>query len=379
MSGARVLILGGGFGGLTVAHTLKQTAPTAELLVVDQSPDFVMGLRKLWTLDGRSSPGDGTRPRSALQRLGIPFRQDTVQAIDLDRRSVRVGSDDLPWDFLVIALGAQGRPDLIPGGLGDNPDMYTFEGAAQGAARLNEIREGRIAIVIAGLPIKCPPAPYEAAMLVDGMLRRMQRRAQVRVEVITPQPMSIPAAGVVACNSVEDQLQGRDIDFRPNAKIVRVEKGRVVLEGETVSADLLLVVPPHRPPNPVQQSGLTGDGAWIQVDPATLATPHEGVFAIGDVVEMKTGAGLPFPKAGVFAERHGQVVGENIAAQINGSQPAATFEGDGYCFLEVGDGEASSVRGNFLANPPSVTIADPSEATLEAKHLFEEERLARWF
>jgi sulfide:quinone oxidoreductase len=378
MSGARVVILGGGFGGLSAAHTLKQAAPTAELLVIDRSPDFVMGLRKLWMLDGRSRLGDGTRPRRALGSVGIPFRQDTIHAIDLERRSVRVGTEDVASDFLVVALGAEGRPDLIPGELGGNPNLYSSEGAAQAAAQLSEIREGRIAIVIAGLPIKCPPAPYEAAFLVDDVLRRTQRRDRVAVEVITPQPMSIPAAGVVACNSVESQLADHDIGFRPNAKLVRIEPGRVVLEAETLSVELLMVVPPHRPPELVKQSGLAGEGDWIQVDPATLATPHERVFAIGDVIEMKTGAGLPFPKAGVFAERHGEVVGHNIAAQINGAQPAATFGGDGYCFLEVGGGAASSVRGNFLSSPPSVVIADPSEANLEAKRRFEEERLARW-
>jgi len=180
------------------------------------------------------------------------------------------------------------------------------------------------------------------------MLRRTQRREQVNLEVVTPQPMSIPAAGTAACNSVEGRLEGKGIAFRPNAKIERIEAGRAVLEGETVAADLLIVVLPHRPPAPVQQSGLTGDGAWVQVDPKTLATPHDGVFAIGDSVEMKTGAGLPFPKAGVFAERHGEVVARNIAASISGADPPAAFDGEGFCFLEIGGGSAATVEGTWL-------------------------------
>ena len=348
MARPRVVILGGGFGGLSAAHTLKRLAPDAELLVVDRSPEFVMGLRKLWLLDGRSRPGDGARPRARLNHIGIPFRQGTIDAIDLGGHCLTVGGDEVPWDFLIVALGAEGRPDLVPGDFNGNPNLYTFEGAAEAAGRLSEIRAGRVAIVIAGVPIKCPPAPYEAAFLIDDMLRRTQRREQVNLEVVTPQPMSIPAAGTAACNSVEGRLEGKGIAFRPNAKIERIEAGRAVLEGETVAADLLIVVLPHRPPAPVQQSGLTGDGAWVQVDPKTLATPHDGVFAIGDSVEMKTGAGLPFPKAGVFAERHGEVVARNIAASISGADPPAAFDGEGFCFLEIGGGSAATVEGTWL-------------------------------
>ncbi|MHB8572599.1 MAG: NAD(P)/FAD-dependent oxidoreductase [Candidatus Dormibacteria bacterium] len=379
MSGDRVLILGAGFGGLSAAHVIAKQAPSAELLLVDRSPDFVMGLRKLWTLDGRSGPADGRRARASLGSAGIEFRQATVNAIDLEGHTARIGEEEVAWDHLVVALGCEGRPDLVPGGLGGNPDLYTFEGAAQAGAAVAAQRSGRVVILIAGVPIKCPPGPYEAAFLVDHMLRRSGVREQVAVEVITPQPMSIPAAGVVACNSVESQLSGRGIEFRPNAKITRVETGRVVLEDGTVDADVLMVVPPHRPPSVVAASGLPAEGPFIPVDPGTLATSHPGVYAIGDVTEMKTGSGLPFPKAGVFAERHGVVVGENIAARINGTEPVARFEGDGYCFLEVGGGSASSVRGNFLTSPPTVMIADPSPANLEAKQTFETERLARWF
>jgi sulfide:quinone oxidoreductase len=374
----RVLILGGGFGGLSAAHALKQAAPEADVSLVDRSPEFVMGLRKLWMLDGRSATGEGTRPRTLLDHFGIRYLQGSVDSIDPGARRVVVDGNDLACDFLIVGLGAEGRPDLIPGQLDGNPNLYTFEGAAEAASRIKETRAGRIVIVIAGVPIKCPPAPYEAALIIDALLRDTQRRNDVHIEVITPQPMSIPAAGVVACNSVESQLADRDIGFRPKAKIERIEPGNVVIEGETVTAELLIVVPPHRPPQVVANSGLAQDTPWVEVNPETLATSFDGVYAIGDVTEMKTGAGLPFPKAGVFAERHGEVVAANIAAQITGAAASSAFDGSGFCFLEAGGGKAARVEGNFRANPPSVEIGEPSEANMEAKRQFEQERLARW-
>lgn len=381
MAGPRVLVLGGGFGGLSAAHTLRREAgDEVDLLLVDAAPTFLMGLRKLWILDGRSTAEAGQRPRASLERAGIPFRQGTVEAIDVDGRRVRVDGDELAYDFLILALGAQPRPDLVPGSSDGNPNLYTADGAREAGARLRDLQRGRVVIAITGLPYKCPPAPYEAAFLIDDLLRRTDRRDAIQIEVLTPQPMSLPVAGPAACAVVEGGLARQGIGFRPKSKVESIDPGRVVIEGgEAVEADLVIVVPPHRPPGVVKETGLTGDGAWVQVDAGTMATEAERVFAIGDLVELTTGAGMPFPKAGVFAERQGEVVARNIAAIIAGDEPNEAFDGLGHCFLEMGGGLASLVEGNFMASPIQVTVAEPAPEHLAAKEAFERERLAHWF
>jgi sulfide:quinone oxidoreductase len=376
-----VVVLGAGFGGLTTAHSVRRGAgDDVDLLLIDQSPTFLMGLRKLWLLDGRASLGEGTRDRATLSRAGIPFRQGLVEAIDRDARRVRVDGEDVAYDFLVVALGAQQRIDLVPGEPDGNPNLYTVEGAADAGQRLLDVGDGSVVIAIAGVPYKCPPAPYEAAFLVDELLRRDGRRERVELEVLTPQPMSVPAAGPAACAAIEGRLATKGIRFRPKANLVETRAGALTLEdGDSVQADLLLLVPPHRPPVVVEESGLAGESGWVKVDPATLRTEDERVFAAGDVVEMTTGTGLPFPKAGVFAESHGEVVGRNLVAAVAGREADATFDGFGFCFLEVGGGKASLVRGNFLASPPDVTIEEDAPEHLASKERFETERLERWF
>jgi sulfide:quinone oxidoreductase len=200
------------------------------------------------------------------------------------------------------------------------------------------------------------------------------------MDVFTPQPMSMPLLGQSGCDVIESRLAENGVTFLPNHKATAVEAGEVVFANGRRPYDLLLGVPPHRCPTVVKQSGLAGDGDWVRVNPRTLETSFAGVYAVGDVVEILMANDKPLPKAGVFAEEMGTVVAERIAAAFAGQAPTAAFAGEGGSFLEVGNGEAMMVRGQFLAEPaPEVILTEPSRAYLEQKRSFEVERLRGWF
>ncbi|HEX6131960.1 MAG TPA: FAD/NAD(P)-binding oxidoreductase, partial [Actinomycetota bacterium] len=167
---------------------------------------------------------------------------------------------------------------------------------------------------------------------------------------------------------------------RVGAKPERVEEGRVVLEGgDEEPFDLLVAVPPHRPPDVVASSGLTAEHGWVGVDAGTLAARFDGVYAVGDVTLIPLPNGLPFPKAGLMAERQGIRAGRAIAAEVRGEAPPPPFDGTGSCPIELGGGEAALVEGDWYAAPePVVSIAGPTQDPT-AKLDFERERLARWF
>src|SRR3972149_4674656 len=139
----RVLLLGAGFGGLAAATTLRQAVgDRVDLLVVDAVPAFMMGLRKLWLLDGRGTRAEGTRDRRTLPARAIPYRQGKVDAIDLAGRWVAVDGDRLLYDYLIVALGAEPRLDLIPGGVAGAYNLYSpDEGDALGR-RISDFGRG---------------------------------------------------------------------------------------------------------------------------------------------------------------------------------------------------------------------------------------------
>ena len=116
------------------------------------------------------------------------------------------------------------------------------------------------------------------------------------------------------------------------------------------------------------------------MDPATLRTRFENVFAIGDVTQITLANQLPLPKAGLFAELEGMQVAAAIVADVRHGPPPAPFDGRGYCFIETARESAARVEGEFFATPePKVSLGDISTEHSAQKRLFEAERLERWF
>lgn len=379
----RILILGGGFGGIATAVELRGLlGREAEITVVDRRDSFFMGLRKLWVLVGLTTIEQGTRPLAALSDRGIRVVQAQIRRIDPHARRVETDAGAFDGDYLVVALGAEPRPDMVPGlvGQADACNLYDLTSVTAAAPRIKALERGRVVICIAGLPYKCPPAPYEAALLLHEHFRSRGVRDAIDMTLTTLQPALLPNAGPEGARWMGEELTRRGIAYATGRKVVRIEPDGIVCENGDLAYDVALVVPPHRPPAVVKASGLTGDGEWIVPDPATLVTSWPRVYAIGDVIHVPLANQMPLPKAGLFAEAHGRRVAAAIAAEIQGEPQPPAFDGRGACFLEMGAGQAALVQGEFYARPqPAVKIAPPSPETMEEKRRFEAERLRRWF
>jgi sulfide:quinone oxidoreductase len=375
----RVLILGGGFGGLAVAHRLLQEASAnLEILLIDKEDTFTVGFRKTWTLLG-INPEEGTGRRSNLDKKGIRRIKGKITSLDVQSKTVEVDGEKLAGDFLVVAMGVELAAELIPGFQSFAHSVYDRHSVPRAAHALQQFSGGKIVVGIFGNPYQCPPGPYEIALLVNEQLKTRQLKAEV--SVFTPLPMSLPILGSVGCEVIEGRLASAGIKFFPNHVAQAVEKDAVVFsDGKRLPFDLLLGVAPHRAPQVVRQSGLTEGGDWVPVSSETLETRFPGVYAIGDVNQVKMANGKPLPKAGVFAEGEGIVVAERILAILAGKPPAAVFEGTGGCYLEFGGGTAAMVEGHFLARPePIVNLSDSSTQYLDQKRQFERDHLSKWF
>ena len=375
----RVLILGGGFGGIAAAHRLKQRLrDEVEVILVDRRPFFMVGFRKSWALVGESTLEEGQQPLDNLTDLGVRVMRDTVTRIDPQARAATMGDQRIDADALVVALGAELVPTAIPGFKEHAFNVYDPNEIPRAAQALNEFQGGRLVIGIFGAPYKCPPAPLEMALLIQDKFKKSG--VQATIEVFTPQPVTLPILSQESCDAVDGRLLEHGIQTYGHHKGLSVEAGEVVFEKRRIGFDLLLGIPPHRAPAVVRESGLAGESGWIDINPRTCATSFEGVYAIGDTTQIVLANKKTLPKAGLFAEMMGETVAERLADEFSGKEPTAQFSGEGGCFFEVGNGEAMMIKGNFLAEPaPIVDITESSKEFYDEKVRFETDRWAKWF
>ena len=378
---AHVLVLGGGFGGLAAAHELRRQLPAEHHITVLAADDrFIVGFAKLWDLTGTRPLEEGTGRLSALDEHGIRFVRTRIERIDPEARRVETDEGAFDGDYLVIALGALDSPEQVSQLRAPAHDLYAPSALPAMRDDLARVEAGTIVIPILGVPYKCPPAPYEAAFLVEEYLRKRGVRQNVDVVVTTPQPGTLPVAGPDASQLVADALTARGIELRPDHEVQRVDsEARTIhfASQEPLEYSLLLAVPQAAPPAVIADSPLAGKGGWIWPDRQTLRTAYHGVYAAGDCTMIPTAAGV-LPKAGVFAENTARVAARNITAEIAGTNPAR-FDGVGYCFLEFPESRAAALEGDFFAEPkPLVRLAAPDLETYQRKQEFESERLRQW-
>lgn len=377
-----VAILGGGIGGVVAARRLRSLlSADARVVLVERQPLQAYPPSYTWVMTGRRRPEAITRDLRRLRRKGIELIEGSVEAIDLGARRVATTSAEIAYDYLVVALGAELAPERVEG-LGETAfSYYQVAEAERLHGELANFDGGRVAVVIASLPYKCPAAPYEGAMLLDTLFRKRGVRNRVGISLSTPEPQPLPVAGPALGAAVTAMLREKEIAYAPGRKTAKVDRDtrEVVFEdGTRERFDLLVAIPPHRPPRVVRESSIAGPTGWASVDPGTLATASEGVYAIGDTTAILLPDGLPLPKAGVFAHREAEVVARNIAAQVARSTKGRRFDGSGSCFLETGDG-VGMARGNFYDNPRNIHFAKPAPWWRLGKLAFEQWWLRRWY
>jgi sulfide:quinone oxidoreductase len=374
--GRTALVLGAGLGGISAAQSLRKALPHEDRVVlVDRAGDHVFQASLPWVLAGSRGLAQISRPAEHAARRGIEFIHGEVESISPAERSATIDGRVVRADVLIIALGAEYNPGAVPGLAEAGHCFYTSKGAVSGHQALDAFRGGRIALLTAAPQYKCPAAPYEAALLVDGDLRRRGLRDSVKIDFYAAEPGPMMTAGAEVSAAIRQLIESRDITYHPGQTIAEADADSRRLRfanADEAAYDLLFYVPPHRAPAVIREAGLTDESGWIPVDRYTLATKYDGVYAIGDVVVLPLKMGRPLPKAGVFAHAQGDVVAHNVAVAWTGRGTLRRFDGMGACFVETGDGRAGMGQGNFYAEPlPAVRLRPPSRLWHGAKVLYE--------
>ena len=377
-----IIILGGGVGGIVTANELSDSlGRDHKIILIEKNSEHTFAPSFLWLMNGSRRKEQISVPVKSLLHKNIELVIAAVDAIAPDKQTVQANGQEFRYDYLVIALGADLAPEKVQGWDASIHTFYTFEGAAKLNTELESFQGGKVAIVIASMPYKCPGAPHEGAMLIEDFLSAKGIRSKTEIDLFTPEPQPLPVAGPELGGAVKGMLDQKGIRFHPLMQLNSVDtKAKQLLFAgkEPFGYDLLVVIPPHQSPEVIRKSDLANAGGWIDVNPASLQTKYENVFAIGDVTAVPLpGRWIPdkpmmLPKAGVFSHLQADVVAKNIANKIAGRTADEKFCADGYCMLEAGEDLAGFAYGNFFGEPhPQIQLKTIGKKWHIGKVLFE--------
>jgi sulfide:quinone oxidoreductase len=371
-----VLILGAGFAGLELAARLSESlADEVRVTLLDQNDSFSFGFSKLDIMFGRKDKADVLLRYRDISKDGVDFRQESVTSIDPEKRQVTTDGGSYDADVLAVALGADYDTAATPGFEEGGFEYYSVAGAERMRDVIPGFDSGKILIGVLGHPFKCPPAPFEAALLLHDHLVERGVREAAEIRVVGPMAAPVPITKEVS-QGILRALEERAVEYVPKQLVVGLDtrNTKAQLEsGESVPYDLFIGIPVHRVPEVVESSGLAADG-WIPVDHTNLTTRFPDVYALGDV------AGAPVAKAGVFAEAAARVVADDIAARLRGAELERPYEGAGNCYIEFGGGMVGKVEANFLSGPkPTARLVGPTRELAAEKQAFASSRQERWF
>ena len=323
----RLLILGGGWGGLAAARELRRLLPAAEITLVDRSPQFFSRpLSNRW-LVGLSDEALLRRDLVAAARTqGYRFVAAEVLAVDRQSRRVETSTGPLPYDWLLAAPGIS--EDFSPW-FGVDRDAAAHcrqqhpsgfaesEGLLRLKALLQDFRGGELLLNIPPMPYRCPPAPYERAVLLADWLQR--KRLPGRITILDP---NLPA---IAFDRIFRESYREQILYLPQSGVREVDLAnkRVVSDFDTIDFSAAILMPPQRA-TIIPGLSPTPAAPWLAVEPHSLQlVGDERVFVIGDAIDRVSTLFGHYPKTGQIAARQGQIAARQIAARSKGDAAAS--------------------------------------------------------
>jgi NADPH-dependent 2,4-dienoyl-CoA reductase/sulfur reductase-like enzyme len=352
----RVVVIGGGMAGATVAKYLRMWGGTGvDVTLIERESAYTSSIMSNLVLNGQRTIqslqyGYGT----LANRYGIKMIQGDVTSIDPINRKVTVsnGVAPLSYDRLVIAPGIDFE---VVNGLetadAQSKVPHAWKAGPQTTALRNMITAmpntgGVFVMSIPKAPYRCPPGPYERACVVADWLNRNKRGSKVIVLDANPQIMAEPHA-------FEEGFRLHGIEYHRNAAVDRVDTSimRVVTTtGAYVDANVINIIPPHKAGKVVIDNHLANvGGRWAGVDVRSYeSTEAVNIHVIGDASYTTQ------PKAGHIANQEAKVCADAIVRLFGGMQPDQSPVTNSSCYSPITQDTASWLTNVFTYNASAI-------------------------
>ena len=360
-SKARVVVVGGGFGGATAAKYIRLWDPTIDVVLVERESLFTSCPISNLVLGGYKSMQDIRHGYDGLRRHGVQVVRDEATGIDKAGKKLRLArGGEISYERLVVSPGIDFNFGEIQGyeaAMQAGRVLHAWKAGAQTVElrrQLEQMRDGGVYVLSIPLaPYRCPPGPYERASMVAAYLKEAKPRSKVLVLDANPDVTSKAGLFKAAWRDLYPGI----LEYRGNSKAIGVDAAgmTIKLEVEDVKGDILNVIPPHRAGDIAQKAGLiTTNNRWCDVDWRTMESKAvPGVHVLGDA----TLSAAAMPKSASMANNHAKIAAAAIVESLNGRAPSP-MQILNTCYSFVSQHEAIRVS--------SVHAWDDKDGTLKA-------------
>lgn len=355
----KVLIVGAGTAGITVAARLKNSGEKFEIYIIDPAAKHYY--QPLWTLVGAGvGTKEGTeKEMGPLIPSGVSWIKDSVTSFEPaeNKISIKNKSEPLTYDYLVVCPGIQIDWDKIEGlkeTLGKNGvcSNYGYEFVDSTYQSLKSTKSGNALFTFPNTPIKCGGAPQKIMYLADSFLRKAGVRDQVNVEFMSA------GAGIFGVEKYKKALQeivdrrGINTTFKHNLEKIDGEKKiatfRNLETNELVEKEfsMIHVAPPQSAPDFVKKSPLANEQGWLDTNQYTLQhNKYKNIFCIGDATSC------PTAKTGAAIRKQAPVLVANLLNEINEKPLSAKYNGYSSCPLITDYGKLILAEFDYESKP----------------------------
>ncbi len=341
---ARVLVVGGGYGGATAAKYLRLFSGNAiEVVLIEPNEAFVSCPISNLVIGGSRTLADITTPYDSLNRThGITVIKDMVASIDTAKKTATLAAGPtIRYDKLVLSPGVELMFDSVAGlrqAHADGRVLQAWKAGTETVALRRQLEAmpdgGTYVLTVPEAPYRCPPGPYERACQVASYFKAAKPRSKVLVLDANP---DVTSKGALFKKAWAEQYKGI-VEFRPQHKAMAVDAATGTVKFEVqddVRADVLNVLPPMRAGAVAVQAGLaTANGRWCPVNYLNFeSTVAKDVHVLGDAIQIAPG----MPKSGHMANSHAKVAAAAIVAEFAGwdINPAPMLTNTCYSFVDA--------------------------------------------